>query len=86
MANQSHTLSDLIAQYAEHDAAYPGDSDPLAELRWNERAELLEHLIATTRPVSVECIASALEFAVEHSDRAPAHSLLCHCAALLRAA
>jgi hypothetical protein len=86
MANQSHTLPDLLAQYEAHHAAFPGFDDAALEAAWNERADLLEHLIGQTRPVSVACMAAVLDFAVDHYGAHLSPVLLRHCAALLKAA
>ncbi|CAB4124958.1 hypothetical protein UFOVP62_46 [uncultured Caudovirales phage] len=86
MANQSLNLPDLLAQYKAHEAAFPGLTGDAAETAWNEHASLLEHLIIQTRPASVACVASAIDFALEHYGESLAPCLLRHCAALLRAA
>jgi hypothetical protein len=86
MAISTNTLPDLLAQWRALDAAFPGFDDPALEAHWNERMDLLECAIRRARPLSVECVASALAFAQEHSEHALSPTLLRHCAQLLRAA
>lgn len=86
MANSTLTLPDLLAQWRTLDAAFPGFDDADLEAQWNERMDLLEGAICRCKPISVECMADALDFALDHSDRSIAPNMLRHCAALLRAA